>query len=116
VHLIGAAVIAPPLLPLPDAELMQPQYRPVRMAFSMYDRICTGEIDPWQCFLCARPFSGLERLSVLAFIEGTLGEPARSKPAIVSPICQACDSVSTEHTLQRVRRAFGLMPLQGGHA
>jgi hypothetical protein len=115
-YLIGSGIILPTLLPLSDDERATPQYRPVRMVFSVFDRIRTGEIAPWQCFLCAREFYGPADLSVLAFIERTLGEPLRTKPALITPICHSCDSVSTEETRRRVEEAFGLWQPQEGHA
>jgi hypothetical protein len=71
-------------------------------AFSVFDRVRTGELAPWHCFLCARELYGTPRLSVLAFIERTLGEPVPTKPALVSPICRFCDSTNTEETRRRV--------------
>jgi hypothetical protein len=116
VYLIGAGIILHRILSIPKDQLMEPQYRPVRLAFSMFDRIRTGEITPWQCFLCAREFHGLAGLSVFALIERTLGDPLPTKPAMVMPICATCDGVSTEETRRRVEQVYGLSKMQEGHA
>jgi hypothetical protein len=87
-----------------------------RNAFSIWDRIRTGEHNPWQCSLCARDYSGLQMLSVLAMIEQARGDPVPSKPAVMALVCQSCDSVSTQETQRRIEKKFGFYSVQQGTA
>jgi hypothetical protein len=116
VHLFGARAIISAIASRTFDEMMVPELHALRLAFQMLDRIRTGEIDPWHCFLCDVDHSGGTALSVMAVIERALGDPTPQKPGIVAPICHACDGVSTEHTRRRVNEALGLYGLQEGHA
>jgi hypothetical protein len=117
IHMLGAGVIVPEILRLEQAgELMKPQHHVLRVGFEAFDRIRTGELNPWSCGLCSREFSGYANLSVLAVIERTLGEPKRDKPALSVFVCHGCDSVSAEETKRRVQQMFGVLPLQEGRA
>ena len=116
VHLFGAAAIIGAVCSLTFDEMMVPELHAFRLAFQMLDRIRTGEIEPWQCFLCCVAYAGVEAVSVMAVIERALGDPIPKKPGIVAPVCHACDSVSTEQTQRLLREAFGLYALQEGRA
>jgi hypothetical protein len=116
VHLFGALAIIYIVRSRTPDELMAHELHAFRLAFQTLDRIRTGEIEPWQCFLCGADHAGLSTVSVMAVIEWALGDPMPQKPGIVASICHACDSVSTEQTQQRVREAFGLYALQEGRA
>lgn len=88
-----------------------------RYAFPIWDRIRTGEMNPWQCTLCAKRFSGLAALSAFALLDHVRDAPLPNKPGIMALICGACDSESTEQTKRQVFEAFGLMPpVAEGHA
>jgi hypothetical protein len=114
VHLIGAATIVPTLLPfLCTEEFMNRQHRPMRLAFSVFDRINTGEMAPWQCFSCGRDFCGLEKLSALAVIERKAGEPVPTKPAIVMPVCRSCDSSEPGETRRQLEEELARNPRRG---
>jgi hypothetical protein len=116
VHLFGSQAIIATIRSQSFDEFMAPELHAFRLAFQMLDRIDTGEIAPWSCFLCGVDHVGLPAVSVLAVIEHALGDPTPQKPGIVGPICHACDSVSTEYTQRRVRQVFGLYAVQEGHA
>jgi hypothetical protein len=116
VNLFGAAAIQREVLSRTFDELMAPERHAFRLAFQMFDRMRTGEIEPWSCALCAREHAGLRWVSVLAVIECALGDSTLKKPGIVAPICQACDSASTAETVRRIQAAFGLYSLQVGTA
>ena len=116
VHLFGAQSIIGAVRSKTFDEMMAPELHAFRLAFQTLDRIRTGEIAPWSCFLCGVDHAGVAAVSVMAVIERALGDPTPQKPGIVGPICHACDSVSTEHTQRRVHRAFGLYAVQEGHA
>jgi hypothetical protein len=81
-----------------------------RYAFIAWDRIGTGEYDPWQCTLCSKDYSGLRPLSVLGIVDHARDAPLPSKPAVIALVCQRCDSVSTAETRRRVEQVFGLYP------
>jgi hypothetical protein len=116
VHLFGAAAIIAIVYSKTFDELMVPELHALRLAFQTLDRIRTGEIEPWCCFLCNVGYADVAAVSVMAVIERALGDPTPKKPGIVAPICHACDGVSTEHTRRRVNEALGLYGLQEGHA
>jgi hypothetical protein len=116
VHLLGAGAIVLTIRSLTTKELMAPEQHAFRLAFQTLDRIRTGEIEPWQCFLCGAEHVGMQAISVMAVIERTLGEPRPDKHGIVAPICYACDSVSTDETRRLIQEAFGLLDLQRGRA
>ena len=116
VHLFGAMAIIDAVCSLTFDEMMVPELHAFRLAFQTLDRIRTGEIEPWRCFLCDVLHAGMPAVSVMAVIERALGDPIPKKPGIVAPICHACDSVSTEQTQRLVREAFGLYALQEGNA
>jgi hypothetical protein len=88
----------------------------LRFAFMVWDRIRTGEYDPWTCSLCGRDYSGLTKLSVFGIVEHALGNPTPSKPAAMALVCEVCDCISTEETKRRLERLFGVYPLQEGQA
>jgi hypothetical protein len=114
--LIGAGYLMPKILAEGRAWFIAPEQHVFRYAFSTYNRVMTGEIDPWHCFLCQRKFSGLGGLSTFAMLERSIGNPAQNKPAVAMMICHECDSVSTEETQRRVERAYGMIPVQEGLA
>jgi hypothetical protein len=88
-----------------------------RLMFGVWDRVRTGEIDPWQCNTCRKSYSGLAHLSVMALVDCARDKPAKDKPGAIALICNTCDSISSEHTFDLVRRSFGLEPpIQQGHA
>jgi hypothetical protein len=87
-----------------------------RLAFSMWDRIRTGEHDPWECALCAKNYTGLPMLSVFAMIDHPRSAPVPTKPALMALVCQTCDSVSTEETERRINEMLGVHPTQQGRA
>jgi hypothetical protein len=87
-----------------------------RFAFSMWDRIRTGEHSPWQCSLCAKEYAGLPMLSVFALIDHPYAPPLPNKPGVMALVCQTCDSISTEETQRRLGEMFGLLPVQEGRA
>jgi hypothetical protein len=116
VNLFGAAAILREICSRTFDELIAPERHAFRLAFQVFDRMRTGEIEPWQCALCGGEHAGLRRLSVMAIIERALGDPIPKKPGIVAPICHACDSVSTEETLRQIQSRFGLYSLAEGSA
>lgn len=116
VHLFGRAAIINTIRSKTFEEVMVPELHAFRLAFQTLDRIRTGELDPWRCFLCGDDHRGMQPLSVMAVIERMLGDPQPKKPGTVASICHTCDGVSTEETNRRVREAFGLCALQEGHA
>jgi hypothetical protein len=87
-----------------------------RLAFSMWDRIRTGEHNPWECTLCAKHYTGLAMLSVFALIDHPRSAPVETKPALMALVCQACDSVSMEETTRRINEMFGFYPAPQGQA
>lgn len=114
VALIGAGLIPGSIVRIPRAELMNPQHRALRMAFSAWDRIRLGEIEG-RCSICdAR--QNVAGLSCYAVIERAHGGPLRDKPALVLPVCHRCDSVSTEETQRRVMGLFPMAPPSLGGA
>ena len=116
VTLFGAAAIQLELLSRTVDELMAPERHAFRLAFQTFDRMRTGEIEPWQCTLCGGEHVGLGRLSAMAVLERALGDPTPEKAGLVAPICHACDSVSAAETSRRIQAMFGLYTLQEGHA
>ena len=40
-----------------------------RYAFMPWDRIRTGEYEPWECGLCGKAYSGLTALSVFGIVD-----------------------------------------------
>lgn len=84
----------------------RPEMRPVRLAFSIHDRIRTGELPTWTCSLCERQRQGLAQLSLLAVIDHE-GDTAKD-PSLTALVCMPCDNVSEEDTVRRVREVFGL--------
>lgn len=116
VNLFGAAAIIGEARSKSFNELMVPEMHAFRLAFQMFDRMRTGEIEAWRCTLCGLEYRGLSRVSVMAVIERALGDPTPKKPGIVAPICQDCDSASTQETVRSIQAAFGLCSLQWGHA
>jgi hypothetical protein len=83
-----------------------PETRPLRLAFGVYDRIRTGELDTWHCLLCDQTFHGLDDLSALAVTDHP-GDTA-NKPALTALVCNSCDSVSVEDTERRIYAALNL--------
>jgi hypothetical protein len=79
-----------------------------RYAFMAWDRIRTGEYDPWGCTLCGREYSGLQRLSVFGVIDDPRAAPLPNKPAAMALVCTFCDCVSMEETQRRIEQTFGL--------
>jgi hypothetical protein len=116
VNLFGAAAIHREVCWRTFDDLMAPERHAFRLAFQVFDRMRTGEIEPWQCTLCGGEHAGLRRLSVMAVIERTRGEPTPEKPGLVAPICQACDGISTAETTRRLHSMFGLSGLAEGSA
>jgi hypothetical protein len=116
VNLFGAAAIQREVLSQTFEELTKPERHALRLAFQVFDRMRTGEIEPWACTLCGREHRGLRRVSALAVIERAVGDPTPQKPGIVAPICHGCDSISTEETLRQIQSLFGLYSVQEGHA
>jgi hypothetical protein len=116
VNLFGAAAIQREVLSRTFDELMAPERHAFRLAFQIFDRMRTGEIEPWACALCGREHAGLRWVSVLAVIERALGEPTPKKRGLVAPICLGCDSTSTEETMRRIQSMFGLYSAQVGTA
>jgi hypothetical protein len=116
VNLFGAAAIQREVLSRTFDELMAPERHAFRLAFQTLDRMRTFEIEAWRCTLCGLEYKGLNGVSVMAVIERALGDPTPKKPGIVAPICQDCDSASTEETVRGIQAAFGLSSLQWGHA
>jgi hypothetical protein len=80
-----------------------------RYAFMVWDRVRTGEYDPWMCTLCGRNYSGLRALSVLGVIDDPREAPTPNKPAAMALVCTSCDSVSTEETQRQIEQTFGLV-------
>ena len=80
-----------------------------RYAFMVWDRVRTGEYDPWMCTLCGRNYSGLRALSVLGVIDDPREAPTPNKPAAMALVCTSCDSVSSEETQRRIEQTFGLV-------
>jgi hypothetical protein len=116
VHVFGAQRILYEVRSRNSVEIMAPEMHAFRLAFLMTDRIRTGEIDEWFCSLCAAKHTGLRALSCMSVVERALGDPTPNKPGIVAPVCQACDSVSTDETVRRLQESFGLFAMQEGHA
>jgi hypothetical protein len=116
-HIIGAGRVGPAMMK-PDALTSQTREAFLfRRVFMVWDRIRTGEYGPWECGLCAKKYTGLSELSVFAVIESIRGEISRTKPLIASPICGACDRVSTEETKRQIAKRFGFPETQqSGHA
>lgn len=106
VALVGSALILAKVLSRDLLETPEPLGRPLRLAFGIWDRIRTGEMPTWSCALCAAKRSGLSTLSCFGIID-QLGS-AGSYPAVIMPICQVCDSISTEETHRRVTAMFPL--------
>ena len=72
--LIGAGLMLPAiLLGAIMAEEATAERHRLRYAFMIWDRIRTGEYDPWACALCAREHSGLSKMSVLGLVEHAVG-------------------------------------------
>lgn len=116
IYTIGAGMVAAMMhIVARDALIRDPAHRPWRLAFGFYDRIRTGEIKPWQCFLCQRPYAGLGRLSCFYIIDRV---PAvKANQAAILPICHACDGISIEETRRQVVAAFPMShPLAEGTA
>ena len=105
VALVGSGLImalaATGLIPIgvPGAEAAA-----VRRAFGLWDRIRTGELEPWPCALCERRHVGLDELSCIGVITPMDATP--KTPGIMLSVCQRCDSVSTEHTKHRITTMF----------
>jgi hypothetical protein len=116
VHLFGATAIYLIARSEPFDQFMRPERHALRLAFQMLDRIRTGEIEAWQCFLCDAWREGMPAVSVMAVIERALGDPNPDKPGIVAPICHACDSIIPEETTRKVQAVFRLCPVEAGHA
>jgi hypothetical protein len=79
-----------------------------RYAFMVWDRVRTGEYDPWMCTLCGHDYSGLRALSVLGVIDDPREAPLPNKPAAMALVCGTCDGVSAEETRRRIEQTFGL--------
>jgi hypothetical protein len=80
-----------------------------RYAFMVWDRVRTGEYDPWSCTLCGHSYSGLAMLSVLGIVDDPREAPCKDKPAAVAVVCTSCDSASTEETQKGIEQTFGLI-------
>jgi hypothetical protein len=80
-----------------------------RYAFMVWDRVRTGECDPWSCTLCGRDYSGLQMLSVLGIIDDPREAPLPNKSAAMALVCAPCDNVSTEDTQRGIEQTFGLV-------
>lgn len=110
--LVGAGLIVPYIASVPLDEIMQPQHRALRVAFAIFDRIRTGEVEGI-CFLCdaRRDWRGF---SCYAVVERARGM-SRDKPAMVLPICHQCDSISTQETQRRIAERLPLVsvPAEG---
>lgn len=110
VWMIGAWKIVQLRLTVPfDTLLNEPVHRPWRLAFGYYDRIRTGEISTWPCFLCQVARPGPNELSCFCIIDSV--PVSRSNPAAILPICHTCDGVSPQETLRRVIADFPLAPI-----
>lgn len=110
VWMIGAGKIVELTLTVPfDTLLNEPVHRPWRLAFGYYDRIRTGEISTWPCFLCQVARPGLSKLSCFAIIDRV--PVSRRNRAAILPICDACDSISTEETRRQLMQIFPLGPI-----
>lgn len=83
-----------------------------RLAFGIWDRIRTGEYNPWQCSLCAKSYRGLALLSVFALIDDPRKPPAKDKPGVMALVCHDCDCISTAETKLKVEKRFGLMTIE----
>jgi hypothetical protein len=83
-----------------------PEARPVRIAFSLYDRIRTGELPAWHCLLCEQTFHGQGDLCALAVTDHP-GDTA-DKPSLTAFVCLSCDSVGVEDTERRIYAALNL--------
>lgn len=116
IYAIGAGMVAAMMHTVSHDTLRRdPAHRPWRLAFGIYDRIRTGEMKSWQCFLCQRPYSGLSRLSCFYIIDRV--PAAKANQAAILPICHACDSISIEETRRLVVAAFPMSsPLPEGMA
>ena len=81
-------------------ELMVPELQAFRLAFQMLDRIRTGEIESWRCFLCTGDYSGLPTVSVMAVIERSLGDPEKTmKPEeLVAALRKLGDAAAAKGT------------------
>jgi hypothetical protein len=73
-----------------------------RLAFSMWDRIRTGEHDPWECALCAKNYTGLPMLSVFAMIDHPRSAPVPTKPALMA-LPAACFPAESQARVMRWR-------------
>jgi hypothetical protein len=78
-------------------------------AFMAWDRVRTGELNPWTCALCEHDYSGLQALSVFGVIDDPREAPLPNKPALVALVCGPCDGVSSEETRRRIGQTFGLI-------
>ena len=115
VWMIGTEKIIELLRTVPfDTLLNEPIHRPWRLGFGYFDRLRTGEIKTWACFLCQVTRPGLNELSCFAIIDR---EPiSRDNRAVIMPICDACDCASVKTTLRRVMQDFPLEPMLEGTA
>jgi hypothetical protein len=109
--LVGAGLIMPTVTAMPLDELMKPQHRALRLAFGVFDRIRTGEIEG-RCGLCSTRYN-VQGFSCYAVIERARGT-SRKKPALTLPICHSCDSVSTQETQRRVLEMFPMAGISKG--
>jgi hypothetical protein len=101
--------------PRNDNDLMKTEYRPMRLAFSTYDRIRTGEIGPsWQCSVCARERRG--EPAAIVVVEQALPPPAPNKPAVSCAFCTECEPLGEEKIKRRIFEAFGVCELPDGTA
>src|SRR5215469_16390045 len=113
IFLAGTGTIVKAIMSLSQEEISAPEHIDLRLAFMTLDWIRTGEIDPWECALCARSFSGLRQLACIAVIRRARGGPlTRDNPAITPAICHRCDSVSTYEMRRRIERTYGLSRMQ----
>jgi hypothetical protein len=107
VALVGSGVILATVLSRSmNLDSLDPQHRAIRLAFGTWDRIRTGEMATWSCFLCEASYAGLDELSCIGIISALLA--TRKTPAVGLPICHRCDSTSTEHTKRRIAEMFPL--------
>lgn len=106
---VGAGMVVAMMHTIPHEVLRRdPGHRPWRLAFGIYDRIRTGEMKNWTCFLCRRPRPGLKDLSCFGIIDRV--PASQTNEAVILPICHSCDSVSSEETQRRMLEAFPLGP------
>jgi hypothetical protein len=75
-----------------------------RHAFMAWDRIRTGDRDPWSCILCRRDYSGIDALAVLGVIDDPRTDHSASRsstePVAVALVCASCASASPERLTQ----------------